>query len=255
MSIMRLAPALVLLSLMALQIGAQDSETAPEKKAEKHQMALTTKQEKVGYVLGFDVGRRMKELEIDFKLEAYLAAVKAAYEGLDPALDEEEFEKTMEEFSADMQKKAEAQRQAMLEAQQKEGAENLAKGKAYLEANAKRDGVTVLENGLQYEVLTQGTGPAPKGNDEIKALYTGRFIDGTEFDSSARHGNRPITFTLEGGVIPGWIEAAKRMKKGDKWRLFIPPDLAYGPQGFPNAIPPNSTLIFEMEIVDVVAVP
>jgi len=123
-------------------------------------------------------------------------------------------------------------------------------GEAFLAANAKKDGVTTTASGLQYKVIKSGTGASPKASDQVKVHYTGTTIDGKVFDSSVQRG-QPAVFGVS-QVIPGWTEALQLMKVGDKWQLFIPAKLAYGPQSPSPAIPPNSVLIFEVELLDIV---
>ena len=121
---------------------------------------------------------------------------------------------------------------------------------AFLAANAKKDGVTTTASGLQYKVIKSGTGASPKATDQVKVHYTGTTIDGNVFDSSVQRG-QPAVFPV-GAVIPGWVEALQLMKVGDKWQLFIPARLAYGEHSPTSAIPPNSDLIFEVELLDIV---
>jgi len=123
-------------------------------------------------------------------------------------------------------------------------------GDAFLAANAKKDGVTTTASGLQYKVIKAGTGASPKAADQVKVHYTGTTIDGNVFDSSVQRG-QPAVFPV-GAVIPGWVEALQLMKVGDKWQLVIPSRLAYGPQSPTPAIPPNSVLIFEVELIEIV---
>jgi FKBP-type peptidyl-prolyl cis-trans isomerase FklB len=123
-------------------------------------------------------------------------------------------------------------------------------GEAFLAANAKKDGVTTTASGLQYKVIKSGTGATPTASDQVKVDYTGTLIDGKVFDSSVQRG-QPAVFPV-GQVIPGWTEALQLMKVGDKWQLFIPAKLAYGDRGAGGAIPPNSALIFEVELLDIV---
>jgi FKBP-type peptidyl-prolyl cis-trans isomerase FklB len=122
--------------------------------------------------------------------------------------------------------------------------------KAFLESNKTKEGVVALPSGLQYKVLQASSGPKPTASDTVECLYRGTFIDGTEFDSSARHGGTPATFPVT-GVIKGWTEALQLMPAGSKWQIFVPSELAYGPAGKPPAIAPNSTLIFEVELVSI----
>ena len=132
----------------------------------------------------------------------------------------------------------------------KVGEQNRKLGEAYLADNAKRPGIVTTASGLQYEVLTQGDGPVPAATDQVKVHYTGRLIDGTVFDSSVERGE-PATFGVT-QVIPGWVEALQLMPVGSKWRLHIPSALAYGPNGAGGVIGPDATLIFDVELLEIV---
>ncbi|MEL6986503.1 MAG: FKBP-type peptidyl-prolyl cis-trans isomerase [Bacteroidota bacterium] len=122
-------------------------------------------------------------------------------------------------------------------------------GKAFLAKNGERPEVKTTASGLQYEILTEGTGPIPTKSDKVVAHYEGKLLDGTKFDSSFDRGE-PATFPV-GGLIPGWVEALQLMPTGSKWRLYIPSDLAYGPRGAGAVIPPHSTLIFDLELIEI----
>jgi FKBP-type peptidyl-prolyl cis-trans isomerase FklB len=135
------------------------------------------------------------------------------------------------------------------ELEEKMNAENIQKGKDFLAENAKRPGVTTLASGLQYEVIKEGNGKKPKATDKVKCHYEGTLIDGTLFDSSIKRGE-PAVFGLN-QVIKGWTEALQLMNEGSKWRLYLPSELAYGAQGAGEMIPPHSTLIFEVELIEV----
>ena len=126
--------------------------------------------------------------------------------------------------------------------------DNKLEGEAFLAENAKKEGVTVTASGLQYEVIASGSGATPTLSDTVETHYTGRFMDGTEFDSSVTRG-QPLTFPVT-GVIAGWTEALQLMQEGDKWKLYIPSELAYGERGV-GPIPPNATLIFDIELLAV----
>jgi FKBP-type peptidyl-prolyl cis-trans isomerase FklB len=147
---------------------------------------------------------------------------------------------------SELQKRIAAERQKEL---RETAAKNLADGKAFLAENGKKDGVKTMPSGLQYKVLSEGSGKTPKATDTVTVQYRGTFINGIEFDSSIGKG-QPATFEAN-GVIPGWTEALQLMKEGAKWQLFIPPELAYGEKGMPPRIPPNSILIFEVELISV----
>lgn len=135
------------------------------------------------------------------------------------------------------------------ELETKMNAANIEQGKAFLEENKKRPNVVTLPSGLQYEVITEGTGKKAQATDQVKCRYEGTLIDGTLFDSSIKRG-QPAVFGVN-QVIPGWVEALQLMPEGSKWKLFIPSELAYGAQGAGEMIPPHSTLVFEVELIEV----
>jgi len=196
---------------------------------------------KESYSLGYQFGQSMKAQGMDLDLEIYASGVRDAVSGNAPQLSPEEIRTTV----MDLQRKLAAARQKQF----KELADkNLAEGKAFLEENKKKDGVVSLPSGLQYKVLTEGSGKMPKAIDTVTVNYRGTLIDGKEFDSSYKKG-QPTTFQV-GKVIRGWTEALQLMKEGAKWQLAIPPQLAYGDRGT-STIPPNSTLIFEVELISV----
>ena len=136
-----------------------------------------------------------------------------------------------------------------MELEEKMNAENIEKGKAFLEENAKKEGIITLPSGLQYEVITEGNGKKPSATDRVKCHYEGTLIDGTLYDSSIKRG-QPAIFGVN-QVIKGWVEALQLMSEGSKWRLFIPSELGYGAQQAGEMIPPHSTLIFEVELIEV----
>ena len=136
-----------------------------------------------------------------------------------------------------------------MELEEKMNAENIEKGKAFLAENAKKEGIVTLPSGLQYEVITEGNGKKPRATDRVKCHYEGTLIDGTLFDSSIKRG-QPAVFGVN-QVIRGWVEALQLMSEGSKWRLFIPSELGYGAQQAGEMIPPHSTLIFEVELIEV----
>ena len=168
--------------------------------------------------------------------------IQDAVSGTEPLMTTEEMRATMVELR---NKIIAAQQEEMKKKSQK----NLEEGKAFLAENAKKDGVTTLPSGLQYKVIKEGTGKTPKANDSVTVQYRGTLIDGTEFDSSFKR-NKPASFPVN-RVIRGWTEALQMMNEGAKWQLFIPPDLAYGERGAGALIGPNSTLIFEVELLSV----
>ena len=215
-----------------------DASVSANKAATTKTAGLETEMEKVSYVIGTQIGQSFKQQSIDIILESLIMGIKDILTGKELALSAEESQKVMLGFRQRMMAKLAAER-----------AENLAEGKAFLEANKAKEGVQVLPSGLQYKVITEGTGAIPTATDIVSTHYRGRLIDGTEFDSSYKR-NKPSEFPVT-KVIPGWTEALQLMKVGSKWELYIPANLAYGEPGSPT-IPPNSTLIFEIELLEIV---
>jgi len=203
---------------------------------------LETEQQKLSYSLGLILGERIQADVDDLDIEAFSQGVEAVFSGEEPALDQQQVAEVMQAFQ---NRKMEEQRQAMA----KLAEDNSAKGAAYMAENGARDGVVTTESGLQYEELEPGKGVSPTASDTVKVHYRGQLIDGTEFDSSYAR-NEPVSFPLD-GVIPGWTEGLQLMKEGGKSRLVIPAELAYGPGGMGNAIGPNETLVFEVELLEV----
>lgn len=203
---------------------------------------LETEQQKLSYSLGLILGERIKADVEELDIQSFSQGVEAVFSGQEPALDQQQVAEVMQAFQA---RKMEEQRLAVA----KLAEENQGKGDAYRTENGAKKGVTTTESGLQYEVLEAGKGESPKATDTVKVHYRGQLIDGTEFDSSYAR-NEPVSFPLD-GVIPGWTEGLQLMKEGGKSRLVIPSDLAYGPGGMGNAIGPNETLVFEVELLEV----
>jgi len=191
---------------------------------------------KISYALGLGIGHQLKSMNIeDFSVEDFAKSISDVMSGKETAMTSQEAQMMLNEY---FQKK------------EKEQAQNaIAEGKAYLEQNAKRDGVTQTKSGLQYEVLTEGTGKSPKATDTVRCHYEGRLLDGTVFDSSYKRGE-PADFGLN-QVIPGWTEGVQLMKEGAKYRFHIPYLLAYGERGAGTQIPPYSTLVFDVELIKV----
>jgi len=202
---------------------------------------LKTDMDKVSYIIGTQIARNFKSQDIEVNVETLTMGLKDALAEKPLALSNEEMQKVYAGFQAQMRAKQAAKQAA-------EASTNLAAGNAYLEANKTKEGVKVLPSGLQYKVITEGSGKSPTAEDKVKTHYRGTLIDGTEFDSSYKR-NRPAEFPVN-GVIKGWTEALQLMKEGSKWELYIPADLAYGSRARPG-IPANSTLVFEVELLEV----
>lgn len=204
---------------------------------------------KVSYSLGYLAANELLNSGEEFNADAFLGGFTHGMKDVDEKelrLTEEE----MHEAIAEYQQEKMAEMLAAQEKQQAQSAELEEQGKAFLEENAKKEGVTVLESGLQYEVLEEGEGGAkPKAEDTVKTHYHGTLVDGTVFDSSVERGEA-VEFPVN-GVIDGWQEALQLMSAGDKWRIVLPPELAYGEQGAGGMIGPNATLVFEVELLEI----
>ena len=199
--------------------------------------------DRLSYALGLSMGNNFRSSGIEsIQVQDFADGVAAVFYGAEPKISYSESKAIIQEFFTELQKKQEAAAAAMADVNAKAGQE-------FLDANGKRVEVETLPSGLQYEVLEAGEGASPKAGDTVKVHYTGKLIDGTVFDSSVDRGE-PATFGVT-QVIPGWVEALQLMKPGAKWRLFIPSQLAYGPQGAGGIIGPNQTLIFDVELIEV----
>lgn len=208
---------------------------AGEKKVE-----LNSEKDKVSYSIGLEIGNSFKNQAIDIDTSALEAGIKDALSGSKPLLTESEIKTVMTAFQKGMAEKQAEKMKAAVEKNKKEGED-------FLTENKKKEGVKTTSSGLQYKVIKNGEGKMPKVTDTVSVHYRGTLLDGTEFDSSFKRGE-PATFPLN-GVIKGWTEALQLMKVGSKWQLFIPANIAYGERGAGQMIGPNSTLIFEVELL------
>lgn len=219
--------------LVAVPLIAQDKSPAAG--------APKTEKEKLSYCLGANLAKNLQGEDLDLDYDAVVRGLKDGITGK-LLLTNEEIQSVITAFYNTQIKKRQ-------EAERVQGEKNKVDGAAFLEANKKKDGVVTLPSGLQYKVLTAGTGPKPTATDRVKTQYRGTLIDGTEFDSSYKRG-QPAVFPVN-GVIKGWTEALQLMPVGSKWQLFVPAELAYGARAVGNVIAPNATLIFEVELVDI----
>jgi FKBP-type peptidyl-prolyl cis-trans isomerase FklB len=202
--------------------------------------ALSDTKSRVSYAIGLNIGHSFKAQDMDVDVDLVTRGIKDVTAGQPELMTEAEVKQTLTAFQQEMRAKMQQKRAEM-------GLKSKAEGEAFLAANKNQPGVTVLPDGLQYLVITNGSGAIPTASDTVTVNYKGTLIDGTEFDSSYKRG-QPASFQV-GGVIRGWTEALEKMTVGSKWKLFIPSNLAYGEQG-QRGIPPNSVLIFEVELLD-----
>lgn len=200
--------------------------------------------QQVSYALGCNFAQNLRDNEIHFDLTALVAGITDVLSGAKPKWTDEQLQPAMQRFSREMEQKA-VTRMKRLAAKNKHEAD------AFLAQNAKREGVQTTTSGLQYRVLQQADGPSPTLNDTIRCNYRGTLLNGTEFDNSANLGG-PAEFKIAPGLIQGWIEALQKMHVGEKWQLFVPPNLAYGLDPLGPPIEPNSMLVFEIELLEIV---
>jgi len=202
--------------------------------------ALKDRKSMESYSLGYEFGNNLKRHGVEIDLNILLGAIREGIEGNPPALSPETIRNTIVEQKRRLT--------ALQGARAREyAAKNLEDSRTFLEQNKVKEGVKTLPSGLQYRVLQEGNGPVPKITDHVRVAYRGTLIDGKEFDSSLSKG--PVTLPVK-GMVKGWSEALQLMKTGSKWQLFVPPELGYGKRQFPR-IPPNSTLIYEIELLSI----
>ena len=199
---------------------------------------VISKQEKLGYAIGMNIATNMMQQKVDVDADQLAAGLTAVLKGDKTALSLEEMGQVLTAYQQEMQLK-----------QMAEMAAEAAKNEEYLEKNSKLDGVVTLASGLQYKIISAGDGASPKADSKVQVHYSGTLVDGTEFDSSYKRGE-PASFPVN-GVISGWTEALQLMKEGAKWQLVIPAQLAYAERGAPPMIPPNATLLFDVELLKI----
>jgi FKBP-type peptidyl-prolyl cis-trans isomerase FklB len=219
---------ILIFAVLSLLLPVLGEEKSPQ---------LKDQNDKVSYSIGVNIGMNLNKAKVSVNPEILAAGIKDAIAGK-PQLTEEQRKEVMTTFEKDMEQKQKAA-----------GQKNAADGAKFLEENKKKEGVKTTASGLQYKVIKEGSGPQPKATDVVTVNYRGTLIDGTEFDSSYKRGE-PATFPVN-RVIKGWTEGVQLMKVGSKFQLFIPPNLAYGDRAVSPDLPANSTLIFEVELLDV----
>jgi FKBP-type peptidyl-prolyl cis-trans isomerase len=226
------------LAQQAPATSTQPSSTAGSSNASP----FTTQKDKVSYAIGMNIGNNLHRQSLDVDPKLLQKGLEDAMSGGKTLLSEDEARATLTQLQSEMREKQQAKMQQAGEANKKEG-------DAFLAANKTKEGVVALPSGLQYKILTPGTGPKPAASDSVVCNYRGTLIDGKEFDSSYKRG-QPATFPVA-GVIKGWTEALQLMPVGSKWQLFVPSDLGYADRGSGPDIGPNATLIFEVELLSI----
>ena len=232
--------------------GSKDAKTAEAgKDGALNVPELPTEKQQVSYMIGMDIGKSLKPMKDDIDQATIQRAIADMMADKKPLLNEEQAMKVMQTFAVKMQKKQEAEMAKKQAEAAEQGKKNLADGEKFLAENGKKPGVVTTASGLQYQVITEGKGPKPKASDSVKVHYVGTLLDGTKFDSSYDR-KEPAQFVLN-SVVPGWTEALQLMPVGSKYKLWIPAKLGYGEQGTPGGpIPPNATLVFEVELIEIV---
>jgi FKBP-type peptidyl-prolyl cis-trans isomerase len=239
---------LALVSVVALQACNQKPPAATAEGASAPESAasaadpLVSSEQRLSYGIAFGLGQRMRADAMPMDIEAFQMGLRDGLTDATPKMTQDEIATEMQAY----QEKAMAEHEA---AQAALGEANLAASAAFLAENGAREGVVTTESGLQYEVLTEGTGPTPGPEDTVEVHYRGTLVDGSEFDSSYSRGET-VTFGV-GQVIPGWTEALQLMPQGSKWKLAIPSELAYGAGGAGQLIGPNAALVFEVELISI----
>ncbi|CCU72528.1 MULTISPECIES: FKBP-type peptidyl-prolyl cis-trans isomerase [Thalassolituus] len=228
MKLLKMAPALLLGTVLLTGCGQEES------------VKLESAADQASYGVGLNIGRQLSREPFEMNAEAVIAGIRDAIGNVEPKLNEEAIQAAFQKITEEQERKQQALNDAAAKA-----------GQDFLAENAKREGVKTTESGLQYEVITAvAEGATPAATDQVRVHYHGTLIDGTVFDSSVERGE-PAQFPVN-RVIRGWVEALQMMKVGEKWKLFIPADLAYGAQSPSPKIPANSALIFEVELLEIV---
>ena len=226
-------------SLLSITAAAKAQEVVPSKPANTD---LKTTRDQASYAIGLNIGRNLKRDGLDISSEPLVQGLMDALTNAKAKLTDEQCRTALEALDRQLQK-------VMSEKNKVIGDKNKKEGQAFLAANKKKQGVVALPSGLQYTVLKSGKGPTPSDKDQVRTHYHGTSIDGKVFDSSVERGE-PAVLAV-GELIRGWAEALKKMKVGDKWRLVVPPELAYGPDGAPPDIGPHAVLVIEVELLGI----
>jgi FKBP-type peptidyl-prolyl cis-trans isomerase FklB len=241
---------LLCLALAAGPALAQDNaKPKPAAAGDDAKTEIKTVIQKVSYGIGLNIGRDLKRNGVEVDAALLAKGVADAIAGNKQALSDEEIRAAMVTLQRELADRAAKEQLTQNEGLRQQAEKNLAEGAAFLEANGKKEGVKTLASGLQFQVIKEGDGATPKASDTVRTHYSGKLLDGTEFDSSYKRGE-PAKFPVT-GVIPGWTETLQLMKVGSKWKLFIPAKLAYGVRGAPPHIGPNAVLVFDIELLGI----
>jgi len=228
---------------LILSVGCQAGNAGNSGDTGDQKVKLDSEKAKLSYSIGNDMAKRMRNLKDDLELSSLFQGFRDGMAGDEKAqMSAADMAKTLQDFSQKFRQRAQDERKALAE-------KNKTEGEAFLKENATKEGVVTTESGLQYKVITEGTGPVPKATDTVEVHYRGTLLDGTEFDSSYAKG-APAKFALH-RVIPAWTEGVQLMKVGSKYMLYVPSNLAYGERGQRN-IGPNAVLTFEVELLSIV---
>lgn len=234
--------------LISLVVLVNSCNADTKSNATSKDVKLTTTMDTVSYILGVNLGSQLKQDSIIPNVDAIAAGVQDALSDK-LKIDEQTRTAVIQAFVADLQAKQQAKQQAEMDKLKADAPKNLEEGNKFLEGNKSKEGVKVTPSGLQYKIINPGSAKKPGPTDEVTVHYKGTLINGTVFDSSYDRG-QPATFPLN-GVIPGWTEGLQLIGEGGKAMLFIPYNLGYGENGMGSVIPPNSTLIFEVELIKI----
>lgn len=229
-------------AVAAVMVGCNQQATDAPATDTSAALTLTTQEQRISYGMGVGLGERMAQESFSIDVDAFAAGVRHVLENQDRLMTQEEIMAEMQAFQQKLMEEQKAAQEAI-------GVTNKAEGEAFLAENSKKEGVVTLDSGLQYSIITEGSGEKPSATDTVEVHYSGTLLDGTEFDSSYKRGST-VSFPVN-GVIPGWTEALQLMPVGSKWKLYIPSDLAYGAGGTGGPIGPNATLLFDVELIAV----
>jgi len=234
----------MIVRMSATLIGVSIVLGACSNSASFENATLDSDDQKASYGIGLNVGQQLVDASERLDRAAFMRGIEDALEGSDPDIDGAELQAVLQQFGQEIQEAAAAD-------QARQAEDNLAEGQAFLEENAQRDGVVTTDSGLQYEMLSEGDGASPSGGEDVRLHYRGSLIDGTEFDSS--YDGEPVVFSsAPGRLISGFTESLLLLAEGGHIRVWIPSDIGYGPNGSGGVIGPNQTLIFEIELFEVV---